>query len=129
MIDNTALQECPFCGGKFALEWHNGEDSYLCNCCGVRISMPQASITHLTDIVNSRAEPANEPLTLDELREMLERIEEERRQACDGHEDYTNGYRWGHRNGQMELLRRILKVGDGVCERDRRKPEPEGGAR
>lgn len=52
------------------MEWHNGEDCYLCDCCGVCISLPQASITRLTDIINSRAEPANDPLTLDEQREM-----------------------------------------------------------
>lgn len=66
-------------------------------------------------------------LNLEELRGMLERLEEECRQAGDGHEDYMNGYRWGHRNGQMELLRWILNVGEGVCESESRKPEPEGG--
>ena len=70
-----------------------------------------------------RAQPANEPLTLEQLREMLKHLEAECREADDGHEDYTNGYRWGHRNGQIELLRQILNTGEGTCESDRRKPE------
>ena len=74
-------------------------------------------------LANRRAQPSNEPLTLDELREMLERLEMECQQASDGHEDYTNGYRWGHRNGQIELLRQILNTGEGTCESDHHKPE------
>ncbi len=64
------IKPCPFCGGNLVLSWHGGEDVYLCDCCGVRISLPQSSITHLTDIVNTRYEPPNEPLTLDELKQM-----------------------------------------------------------
>ncbi|SBV94153.1 hypothetical protein KL86CLO1_10475 [uncultured Eubacteriales bacterium] len=80
-------------------------------------------VVWIGDAPDCRAQPDNDPLTLEELRGMLERLEEECRQAGDGHEDYTNGFRWGHRNGQMELLRRILKISDGACESDRRKPE------
>ena len=38
---------------------------------------------------------------------------------CEGDkvENYTNGYRWGHKNGQIELIRKILNISDGVsCE-------------
>ena len=68
-----------------------------------------------------RAQPANEPLMLNEPWEMLERLEAECREVGDG--DYTNEYMWGHRNGQIELLRQILNTGEGTCESDRRKPE------
>ena len=68
-----------------------------------------------------RAQLANEPLMLNEPWEMLERLEAECREVGDG--DYTNEYMWGHRNGQIELLRQILNTGEGTCESDRRKPE------
>lgn len=44
----------------------------------------------------------------------------------DGVENYTNGYRWGHKNGQIELIRRILNISEGVSH----KPEQalKGGA-
>lgn len=75
-----------------------------------------------------RAQPANDPLMLEQMQGLLERLEAECREAGDGHEDYTNGYRWGHRNGQIELLRRILNVREGACESDlRRKPEGSEG--
>lgn len=31
-------------------------------------------------------------------------------------ETYTTGYRYGHRNGQIELLQQILGIFDGVSE-------------
>lgn len=31
-------------------------------------------------------------------------------------ETYTTGYRYGHRNGQIELLQQILDIFDGVSE-------------
>ena len=31
-------------------------------------------------------------------------------------ETYTTGYRYGHRNGQIELLQQILDICDGVSE-------------
>lgn len=73
-------------------------------------------------------QPENEPLTLDELREELERLEE-LATATNGdvEETYTNGYRWGYRNGQIELLRRILNIGDGTCESECHKPERSEG--
>lgn len=66
----SELKTCPFCEGKLVLSWHGGEDCYLCDCCGIRLSMPQGSIRHLTDIVNHRPSSSNAPLTLDELRQM-----------------------------------------------------------
>ena len=32
----------------------------------------------------------------------------------DGVENYTNGYRRGHKNGQIELIRKILNISEGV---------------
>lgn len=34
----------------------------------------------------------------------------------DGVENYTNGYKYGHRNGQIELLEWILKIDTGCRE-------------
>ena len=34
----------------------------------------------------------------------------------DGIENYTNGYKWGHKNGQIELLEQILQISDGTKE-------------
>ena len=31
----------------------------------------------------------------------------------DAVENYTNGYRRGHKNGQIELIRRILNISEG----------------
>lgn len=35
---------------------------------------------------------------------------------CDGIENYTTGYKYGHRNGQIELLEQILNIGTGCRE-------------
>ena len=52
------------------------------------------------------------------LREMLFNLESK---CCgDGAETYTTGYRNGHRNGQIELLRYILQVPDGTSEEERK---------
>lgn len=73
-------------------------------------------------------EPESKPLTLGELREELGRLEGlALTQNGDAEETYTNGYRWGHRNGQIELLRRILNIGDGTCESKCHKPERSEG--
>ena len=60
----------------------------------------------------------------DALREELWRLEGlALTQNGDVEETYTNGYRSGHRNGQIEILRRILHIREGVCESELRKPE------
>ncbi len=144
--DYPKLRECPFCGGEVKLMAIAGEpyppqyevnldevneqsdDICFVHCpaCGANWHIERRIDSFPLDTIrawNRRAQPANEPMTLDELREMLERLEMECQQASDGHEDYTNGYRWGHRNGQIELLRQILNTGEGTCESDRHKPE------
>lgn len=58
----------------------------------------------------------------------LMKIYNELTSVCEGEgvENYTNGYRRGHKNGQIELIRKILNISDGVSH------EPEqalkGGA-
>ena len=119
----SALEMCqslmlfdPMAGETHELCEENKDNQDLYNACSLAIDALR------------RAQPANEPLTLDELRKMLERLEMECQQASDGHEDYTNGYRWGHRNGQIELLRQILNTREGTCESDRHKPGGEQDA-
>ena len=69
---------------------------------------------------------AIDAVPVSQLREMLSNLESK---CCgDGAETYTTGYRNGHRNGQIELLRYILQVPDGtsvggrtVTEHDQRR--------
>ena len=37
----------------------------------------------------------------------------DRDNACDSVENYTNGYKVGHTNGQMELIEQLLKIDTG----------------
>lgn len=43
-------------------------------------------------------------------------ITEKAKNSGDTAETYTTGYRYGHRNGQIELLQQILDICDGVSE-------------
>lgn len=43
-------------------------------------------------------------------------VAEKDRNSGDAAETYTTGYRYGHRNGQIELLQQILCMCDGVSE-------------
>lgn len=43
-------------------------------------------------------------------------IAEKAKNSGDTAETYTTGYRYGHRNGQIELLQQILGICDGVSE-------------
>lgn len=43
-------------------------------------------------------------------------IAEKAKNSGDTAETYTTGYRYGHRNGQIELLQQILGIFDGVSE-------------
>ena len=57
-----------------------------------------------------------------QLREMLSDLERMCRGGDEG-EAYTTGYRNGHHNGQIELLRYILQVPDGTSEDERKDGE------
>lgn len=43
-------------------------------------------------------------------------VVEKDKNSGDAVETYTTGYRYGHRNGQIELLQQILGIFDGVSE-------------
>lgn len=43
-------------------------------------------------------------------------VAEKAKNSGDTAETYTTGYRYGHRNGQIELLQQILDICDGVSE-------------
>lgn len=43
-------------------------------------------------------------------------VAEKAKNSGDTVETYTTGYRYGHRNGQIELLQQILGICDGVSE-------------
>lgn len=43
-------------------------------------------------------------------------VTEKAKNSGDTAETYTTGYRYGHRNGQIELLQQILDICDGVGE-------------
>lgn len=43
-------------------------------------------------------------------------VAEKDKSSGDAAETYTTGYRYGHRNGQIELLQQILGIFDGVSE-------------
>lgn len=43
-------------------------------------------------------------------------IAEKAKNSGDTAETYTTGYRYGHRNGKIELLQQILGICDGVSE-------------
>lgn len=43
-------------------------------------------------------------------------VDEKDKSGGDTAETYANGYRYGHRNGQIELLQQILGIFDGVSE-------------
>ena len=43
-------------------------------------------------------------------------VAEKDKNSGDTAETYTTGYRYGHRNGQIELLQQILGIFDGTSE-------------
>lgn len=45
-------------------------------------------------------------------------VAEKAKNSGDTAETYTTGYRYGHRNGQIELLQQILGIFDGVSEQE-----------
>lgn len=68
----------------------------------------------LKDIPAADVAPAVE---LEDLRAKYQTlIAEKAKNSGDTAETYTTGYRYGHRNGQIELLQQILGIFDGVSE-------------
>ena len=52
-----------------------------------------------------------EDLTISDLQQMLIVLDATR--YSDGAETYTAGYRNGHRNGRIEILRHVLEIPEG----------------
>ena len=68
----------------------------------------------LKDIPAADVAPAGE---LEDLRAKYQALVAEKdKNSGDTAETYTTGYRYGHRNGQIELLQQILGICDGVSE-------------
>ena len=68
----------------------------------------------LKDIPAADVAPAGE---LEDLRAKYQALVAEKdKNSGDTAETYTTGYRYGHRNGQIELLQQILGIFDGVSE-------------
>jgi len=96
MIENSRSDN-PFFNGKTSPVWEAAHD---------------CAITCVT------ACPTIDAVPVAQLREMLSNLESK---CCgDGAETYTTGYRNGHRNGQIELLRYILQVPDGTSVAERK---------
>ena len=127
----SELKPCPFCGELPIQFVKDGLTQIRCNNTQCWIVPATSFYTDRKTAVEAweeRAQLENEPLTLEELHKELERLEELALATNgDAEETYTNGYRWGHRNGQIELLRRILNIGRGACESRCRKPERSDG--
>lgn len=64
-------------------------------------------------------QPTIDAVPVVQLMEMLSNLERMCRGGDEG-ETYTTGYRNGHHNGQIELLRYILQVPDGTSEDERK---------
>ena len=68
----------------------------------------------LKDIPAADVAPAVE---LEDLRAKYQAlVAEKAKNSGDAAETYTTGSRYGHRNGQIELLQQILGIFDGVSE-------------
>lgn len=73
----------------------------------------------LKDIPAADVAPAVE---LEDLRAKYQALVAEKdKNSGDTAETYTTGYRYGHRNGQIELLQQILGIFDGVSELEEEK--------
>lgn len=68
----------------------------------------------LKDIPAADVAPAVE---LEDLRAKYQALVDEKdKNSGDTAETYTTGYRYGHRNGQIELLQQILNICDSTSE-------------
>lgn len=68
----------------------------------------------LKDIPAADVAPAGE---LEDLRAKYQALVAEKdKNSGDTAETYTTGYRYGHRNGQIELLQQILNICDSTSE-------------
>lgn len=69
------------------------------------------------DLKNITAADVAPTVELEDLRAKYQALVAEKdKNSGDTAETYTTGYRYGHRNGQIELLQQILGIFDGVSE-------------
>ena len=74
-MSELKLLPCPFCGGEATVganEYYDGANTFYTYCtnCGVQQITTKIRTDEAISAWNRRAEPENEPLTLDELRGM-----------------------------------------------------------
>lgn len=91
----SELKPCPFCGGEATMKAPNmhRKTCIACKECGV--STGWGTVEEVTAAWNRRAQPTNEPLTMEQLREM-------------GYE-----WVWVERIGNGELPKSVLKYING----------------
>lgn len=74
-------------------------------------------IDNVIDKVVSDVALVMDTTELEDLRAKYQALVAEKdKNSGDTAETYTTGYRYGHRNGQIELLQQILGIFDGVSE-------------
>lgn len=74
-------------------------------------------VSHLRELAQADREGrcvVLEDITVSDLQQMLSILDS----TCygDGTETYTTGYRNGHRNGRIEILRHVLGIHEGTSE-------------
>ena len=130
MIDDKkhtiVLESCPFCGGEATLDTRRDEKrrenpTYVkCSCCGARIR----TFSRVREAIAAWNRCAKEHKGLGNIveltsikQEMQQLLDQLNSQECgDEAETYKSGYRVGHRNGQIELLRHLLKIDTGTIK-------------
>ena len=90
------ITDCVLDGDNEAADWFR-------DCIDLLDSIPAADVAPAVELEDLRAKYQ----TL---------IAEKAKNSGDTAETYTTGYRYGHRNGQIELLQQILGICDGVSE-------------
>ena len=87
--------------------------------CAVCYGWPCAAAV-IEDYLHMGAIPAADVAPAVELEDLRAKyqalVAEKAKNSGDTAETYTTGYRYGHRNGQIELLQQILGIFDGVSE-------------
>jgi hypothetical protein len=84
--------------------------------------MPYITITDFVDrmikiVQGIPAADVAPAVELEDLRAKYQALVAEKdKNSGDTAETYTTGYRYGHRNGQIELLQQILGIFDGTSE-------------
>lgn len=131
----------PNLAGKVVCEYKECDSAKSCNdCVHGRIAQRLAAIEdilgdeydleRLKELVQAKREGrcvVLDDLTVADLQQMLTVLDSTR--YGDGVETYTTGYRNGHRNGRIEILRHVLGIneGDSAQAALRREQDGQGG--